>query len=272
MRLLHARNGRCRAGPSQTRRRSEPRRNPRAFIRQLLPMHRISRHRRRGGSGGAGPCGSQEMKIVEDSPPVLTALDRPNSYIGRSVPRPNLQRLTQGRGQYVSDVSLPRMAHVAFVRSPYAHARIVSIKADAAKKLPGVVAVVTGAELAKVMTPWVGVLTHLKGLKSAPQAPIAVDVACWQGEAVCAVVARTRAQAEDACELVEVGYEPLPAIVDPETALDAKTPLIHSSLGDNLCFERKVDVGKVDDAFASSDAVVETTFMFGRHTGVTNEP
>ena len=109
------------------------------------------------------------MKITDDSPPVLSALDRPNSYIGRSVPRPNLQRLTQGRGQYVSDVTLPRMAHVAFVRSPHAHARIVNIAADAAKKSPGVIAVVTGAELAKVMTPWVGVLTHLKGLKSAPQ-------------------------------------------------------------------------------------------------------
>ena len=93
----------------------------------------------------------------------------------------------------------------------------------AAKKAPGVIAVVTGAELAKVMTPWVGVLTHLKGLKSAPQAPIAVERACWQGEAVCAVVARTRAEAEDACELVEVTYEELPAVTDPETALDGKT-------------------------------------------------
>ena len=212
------------------------------------------------------------MKITADSPPVLTALDRPNSYIGRSVPRPNLQRLTQGRGQYVSDVTLPRMAHVAFVRSPHAHARIKSIKAEAAKKAPGVIAVVTGAELAKVMTPWVGVLTHLKGLKSAPQHAIAVERACWQGEAVCAVVARTRAQAEDACELVEVDYEPLPAVTDPETALDAKTPVIHPALGDNLCFERKLEVGKPDKAFAESDAVVETTFMFGRHTGVTTEP
>ncbi|MGC1669555.1 MAG: xanthine dehydrogenase family protein molybdopterin-binding subunit, partial [Pseudolabrys sp.] len=212
------------------------------------------------------------MKITEDSPPVLTALDRPNSYIGRSVPRPNLQRLTQGRGQYVSDVALPRMVHVAFVRSPQAHARIVKIAAESAKKSPGVIAVVTGAELAKVMTPWVGVLTHLKGLKSAPQAPIAVDRACWQGEAVCAVVARTRAEAEDACELVEVSYEELPVVTDPETALDDKSPVIHESLGDNLCFERKLDVGAVDKAFAEADAVVETTFRFGRHTGVTNEP
>ena len=212
------------------------------------------------------------MKIVDDSPPVLSALDRPNSYIGRSVPRPNLQRLTQGRGQYVSDVVLPRMAHVAYVRSPHAHARIVKIATDAAKKSPGVVAVVTGAELAKVMTPWVGVLTHLKGLKSAPQSPIAVERACWQGEAVCAVVADSRAEAEDACELVEVKYEELPPVTDPEVALDGKTPVIHSSLGDNLCFERKLDVGAVDKAFADSDVVVETTFRFGRHTGVTNEP
>ncbi|HEY7998513.1 MAG TPA: xanthine dehydrogenase family protein molybdopterin-binding subunit, partial [Pseudolabrys sp.] len=212
------------------------------------------------------------MKIADDNPPALTALDRPNSYIGRSVPRPNLRRLTQGRGQYVSDVVLPRMAHVAFVRSPHAHARIVNIKADAAKKSPGVVAVVTGAELAKVMTPWVGVLTHLKGLKSAPQYPIAVERACWQGEAVCAVVARSRAEAEDGCELVEVLYEELPAVTDPETALDTTTPVIHASLGDNLCFERKLDAGAVDKAFAESDAVVETTFVFGRHTGVTTEP
>ncbi|MFZ1951656.1 MAG: xanthine dehydrogenase family protein molybdopterin-binding subunit [Pseudolabrys sp.] len=212
------------------------------------------------------------MKITDDSPPVLSTLDRPNSYIGRSVPRPNLRRLTQGRGQYVSDVALPRMAHVAYVRSPHAHARIVKITSGAAKKAPGVIAVVTGAELAKVMTPWVGVLTHLKGLKSAPQAPLAIERACWQGEAVCGVVARTRAEAEDACELVEVSYEALPAVTDPETALDSKTPVIHTSLGDNLCFERKLDVGAVDKAFAEADAVVETTFRFGRHTGVTNEP
>src|SRR6478736_2368025 len=106
------------------------------------------------------------MRITEDNPSALTALDRPNSYIGRSVPRPNLGRLTQGRGQYVSDIVLPRMAHVAFVRSPHAHARIKHVAAEQAKKAPGVVAVVTGAELAEVITPWVGVLTHLKGIKS----------------------------------------------------------------------------------------------------------
>jgi CO/xanthine dehydrogenase Mo-binding subunit len=212
------------------------------------------------------------MKIADDVPSALSALDRPNSYIGRSVPRPNLARLTQGRGQYVSDVALPRMAHVAFVRSPYAHARIRSIDRAAAQKAPGVIAVVTGAELADVMTPWVGVLTHLKGIKSAPQHAIAVERACWQGEAVCAVVARTRAEAEDACELVTVDYEELTPVTDPETALDPATPVIHASLGDNLTFERKHEAGEVDTAFAHSDEVIETTFRFGRHTGVTNEP
>jgi aerobic carbon-monoxide dehydrogenase large subunit len=212
------------------------------------------------------------MKISPDQPSGLSALDRPNSYIGRSVPRPNLARLTQGRGQYVTDVVLPRMVHVAFVRSPHAHARIESIETAEAKKAPGVVAVVTGAELAKVITPWVGVLTHLKGIKSAPQHAIAVDRACWQGEAVCAIVARSRAQAEDACTLVKVDYEPLPSVTNPETALDLKTPVIHPELGDNLTFERVLNAGEPDKGFAEADAVVETTFLFGRHTGVTNEP
>ena len=211
------------------------------------------------------------MKIAADQPSGLTALDRPNSYIGRSVPRPNLARLTQGRGQYVSDITLPRMAHVAFVRSPHAHARIKDIETAEAKKSPGVIAVVTGAELAKVITPWVGVLTHLKGIKSAPQYAIAVARACWQGEAVCAVVARSRAEAEDACALIGVDYEVLPSVTDAETALDAKTPVIHPELGDNLTFERVLDVDQVDKGLAEADAVVETTFIFGRHTGVTNE-
>jgi carbon-monoxide dehydrogenase large subunit len=211
------------------------------------------------------------VKIAADQPSGLTALDRPNSYIGRSVPRPNLARLTQGRGQYVSDVVLPRMVHVAFVRSPHAHARIKSVTTVEAKKASGVIAVVTGAELAKVITPWVGVLTHLKGIKSAPQHAIAVERACWQGEAVCAVVARSRAEAEDACALVEVEYDELAAVTDAETALDAKTPVIHPALGDNLTFERVLNAGEPDKGFAEADAVVESTFVFGRHTGVTNE-
>ena len=202
----------------------------------------------------------------------LTALDRPNSYIGKSVPRPNIDRLIQGRGEYVSDVVLPRMAHVVFVRSPYAHASIGTIKADAAKAAPGVFAVVTGAELAAIITPWVGVLSHLAGLKSAPQHAIAIERACWQGEAVAAVVARTRAEAEDAAELVEIDFEPLPAVTDPIAALEPDAPIIHPALGDNLAFERRINVGEVDRAFAEAAHVVSARYEFGRHTGVTLEP
>ncbi|MBC7576220.1 MAG: xanthine dehydrogenase family protein molybdopterin-binding subunit, partial [Tardiphaga sp.] len=202
----------------------------------------------------------------------LSVLDRPNSYIGKTVPRPNLDRLMQGRGQYVSDMILPRMAHVVFLRSPYAHARIVSIDAVAAKAMPGVIAIVTGPELAEIITPWVGVLTHLKGLKSAPQHAIAIDRVCWQGEAVAAIVATSRALAEDAAEHVAVDYEELTPVTSMRTALDPETPVIHPDLGDNLAFERNLDAGSVDQAFAKSDEVVEAEFVFGRHTGVTLEP
>jgi carbon-monoxide dehydrogenase large subunit len=202
----------------------------------------------------------------------LSELDRPNSYIGKSVPRPNLDRLLQGRGLYVSDLELPRMTHVVFVRSPYAHAKIAAIETQDARKMPGVVAVVTGEELARVITPWVGVLSHLKGLKSAPQRAIATDRVCWQGEAVVAVVATSRAAAEDAADVVAVDYEELPAVTDMRTALDAATPVIHSSLGDNLAFERVLDAGAADAGFAEADEIAEAEFVFGRHTGVTLEP
>ncbi|MGZ5837222.1 MAG: xanthine dehydrogenase family protein molybdopterin-binding subunit [Xanthobacteraceae bacterium] len=202
----------------------------------------------------------------------LSVLDRPNSYIGKTVPRPNLDRLMQGRGLYVSDMELPRMGHVVFVRSPHAHAKIVRIESTSAKRMPGVIAIVNGPELAAVITPWVGVLSHLKGLKSAPQHAIAIDRVCWQGEAVAAVVATSRALAEDAAEAILVEYEELEAVTDMRTALDPETPVIHPLLGDNLAFERIHEAGQVDQAFAASDAVAEADFVFGRHTGVTLEP
>ncbi len=212
------------------------------------------------------------MTIASANPEILSELDRPNSYIGKTVPRPNLERLMQGRGLYISDLELPRMGHVVFLRSPHAHARIVSIDVTAARRMTGVIAVVTGKELADVITPWVGVLSHLKGLKSAPQHAIAIDRVCWQGEAVAAIVARSRAVAEDAAELVTVEYEELVAVTDMRTALDPATPVIHPALGDNLAFERNHSAGEVDAAFAGSDQVVEADFIFGRHTGVTLEP
>jgi aerobic carbon-monoxide dehydrogenase large subunit len=203
----------------------------------------------------------------------LSSADRPNSYIGASVPRPNARRLLQGRGRFVDDKVLPRMVHAAFVRSPHAHARILSIDTKAARAMSGVVAVFDGEDMAKVITPWVAVLTHLSGMRSPPQPALARGVTHWQGEPVVMVVAQSRALAEDAAALVEVGYEPLPAVCDMETALAPDAPRIHPQLDSNLCWERKVEVGAVDAAFGDPAAtVVERRFTFGRHTGVTLEP
>jgi carbon-monoxide dehydrogenase large subunit len=193
-------------------------------------------------------------------------------YIGRSIERPSARKLVQGQGTYVDDIELPRMAHVVYWRSPVAHCRIKRIDASAVSGMPGVIRVADGHDLAKICKPWVAVLGHLAGMKSAPQYPLAVDRACWQGEPVVAIVAETREQAEDALQHLQVDIEELEPVVDIETALDAATPLIHPELGDNLCFTRSLDVGTVDDVFAKADAVVETTFEFGRHTGVTLEP
>ncbi len=129
-----------------------------------------------------------------------------------------------------------------------------------------------GREIAELCKPWVATLGHLAGIKSAPQYPLAIDRATWQGEPVVAVVAETRERAEDALALLEVEWEDLPAVLDTETALDPATPLIHPALGDNLCFARQLDTGGVDEAFARADAVFEATYVFGRHTGVTLEP
>ncbi len=193
-------------------------------------------------------------------------------HIGAALPRQGIARLVQGRGQYIDDLVMPRMVHVVYWRSPVAHAKIIRIDSDAARAMPGVVAIFNGSQLAAICKPWQGVLTHLAGIKSAPQYPMAIDRACWQGEPVVAIVAQTRAQAEDALQLVQVEWQQLPAALSMETALDKNTPVIHPQLNDNLCFERKLNVGDVDTAFAQADAVFEQTFDFGRHTGVTLEP
>ncbi|KMK66137.1 xanthine dehydrogenase family protein molybdopterin-binding subunit [Puniceibacterium sp. IMCC21224] len=198
--------------------------------------------------------------------------NRPNSYIGKTVPRPNAPKLVEGRGRYVDDITLPRMVHVAFVRSPFAHARITGIDTTEAEAARGVLRVFTGADLAAVCTPWVGVLAHLKGLKSPPEHPMAVDRACWVGEPVVAVVATSRAAAEDGAALVDVDYDPLPVVTDMMTALDKDTPVLHPEMGDNLAFRRQHEEGDTDKAFATAHKVVSARFTTARHTGVTLEP
>lgn len=188
-------------------------------------------------------------------------------YVGRSVPRPQARRLVEGQAQYIDDILLPRMAHVAFLRSPYAHARISSIDVEEAREMPGVVRVVTGRDFADVKT-FAGVLEHFQGMKSAQQPCLAIDRVCWCGEPVAAVVAETRHQAEDALEAINVVYEELPVVVDIETALDPDTPVIHPDIGDNMCFERELEAGDFAAALSAADHVVERTFRFPRHTGV----
>ena len=194
-----------------------------------------------------------------------TKVDR--GHIGQSVPRPNAQRLLQGRGAYTDDLRFPRLAHVVFYRSPHAHARIRKLDFSKGLKSPGVLGIFSGKDVSQFCTPWVGVLAHLKGIKSPPQHAIAIERACWQGEAVAAVVAETRAQAEDALGLIEAEWEELPAVIGMEESLGGKS-LVHEDLGDNICFSRTHDTGGVDEAFAQADVVVEETFDFGRHTGV----
>ena len=198
-------------------------------------------------------------------------IDKGRSYIGESVVRPQTTRLLAGRGVFTDDVVLPRMLHVAFVRSPHAHPRIASIDAAGARALPGVAAVVTGEDMVPVCSGWVGTLAHFAGMKSATQRPLATGKASWQGEPVAAVVAESRAIAEDGAARVRVEWEALPAVTDPESALDPSTPVIHPELDDNLAFRLDLASGDADRAFAEADTVLRETFTMGRHTGVTLE-
>jgi CO/xanthine dehydrogenase Mo-binding subunit len=200
-------------------------------------------------------------------------LGKEHSYLGRSVPRLAAKAAVAGRGRYTDDIELPRMLHAAFVRSPYAHARILGIEPDLAKRQPGIHLVLTGRELAqRVSGPWIGTLSCFAGMKSARQYPMALERACWVGEPVAIVVARTRAEAEDAAELIRIDWQELPAIADKGAALARHAPVIHAELGDNLAFRKTIEAGDVDAAFAGADLIVEETFEFARHTGVSLEP
>lgn len=192
--------------------------------------------------------------------------------IGKSRSRLMARRAVEGRGRYVDDLILPRLVDVAYLRSPYAHADILGIDTSAAAAVPGVVAVVTGAEIAERMTPWLAVMENQPALKTVPQYALAVDRALWQGEPVCAIVAETRSIAEDAAELVDVEWREQAPVGDMERALEADAPVIHESIGDNKMYERSVETGDPAAGFAAAAHTIEQTYHFGRHTGVTLEP
>ena len=211
------------------------------------------------------------MNAPHELPLKAAGVATQENYVGQSVPRSGAKKLLEGRGTYLDDIRLPRLVHVVYLRSPHAHARIKHLDLSQARKQPGVVAVFTGHEVAQYCTPWVGVLGHLKGIRSAPQYAIAPEKACWQGEAIAAIVAQTRRQAEDALDHVMVDWDLLPAVTDMEASL-AGDVVIHPDLGDNKCFNRELVTEGFDDAFAKADVVVEKVYEFSRHTGVTNEP
>jgi carbon-monoxide dehydrogenase large subunit len=136
----------------------------------------------------------------------------------------------------------------------------------------GVVKILKGTDFIDVVEPYVGVLSHLAGLRSAPQMPLATDTVRWQGEPVVMVIASSRAIAEDAASEIILDLEDLPAVTNMETALNKDEHIIHSEFDSNLAWERTVDVGNVDEVYARDDVVtVEKQFLFGRHTGVTLE-
>ncbi|HXE27076.1 MAG TPA: xanthine dehydrogenase family protein molybdopterin-binding subunit [Stellaceae bacterium] len=175
--------------------------------------------------------------------------DQAFRYIAKKRRPKEDRRFIAGAGRFVADLALPGMVHVALVASPYPFARIRSIDTEMALALPGVVAVLTGAELAA------GTDAVMSGV-DAPKVkrwPLAHQFVRYPGEWVAAVVAESRAIAEDAAELVEVDYEPLTPVTDPEAAMLSDAPAVHPDHGSNVLFRKKWVWGSVEEDFAAAD-------------------
>ncbi len=194
------------------------------------------------------------------------AVSRPSQYVGSRVMRSEDPRFLTGKGTYVDDIHLPGMLHAAFVRSPFPHARIASIDATAARELSGVRLVLTGAELAERTDPVITVEgTGLEGVAWVPRRILAVDKTRFVGEAVAMVVADSRYLAEDAVDLVEIEWDPLPAVVDPEKAIQPGAPTIHDEVPDNNIGEKTGGNGDVEAIFAAAPHVFSRRLLCGRH-------
>ncbi|MCG6951678.1 MAG: xanthine dehydrogenase family protein molybdopterin-binding subunit, partial [Betaproteobacteria bacterium] len=185
-------------------------------------------------------------------------------YIGRKARAKEGPRFVSGRGRYVADIALPGMKHVALVASPYPSARIVSIDAAAARAQPGVHYVLTGEEFCANTDPLlIGV--------DAPEVKrwaLANGVVRYAGEWVAAVVADSRALAEDAAELIEIEYAPLPYVIDAEAALAPDAPLVHPAHGSNVLYHRKFVWGEVDAAFAAAEHRIAFRAVWSRNATV----
>lgn len=181
--------------------------------------------------------------------------------IGKSIRRVEDTRLLTGSGRYIDDIELPGMCHAAILRSPYAHARIVSIDTSKARELPGVVAIVTGSDAAKHTGP---VVTFAS--PPVEQRCIALDKVRHAGEAVAAVVAESRYIAEDAIDLIEVEYEELPVVATIEDALTSKgQAVVHPERGDsNIAHEHLYSFGDVDSDFDQADHIIKRKLRWNR--------
>ncbi len=190
--------------------------------------------------------------------------------IGATVRRKEDQRFITGKGRYTADVNRAGQTHACFVRSPHAHARIKGIDATAASKMPGVVAVLTGADLAvdKLGNLICGWMIHSKdgsAMKMAPHPALAQTKACHVGDPVAVVIAETLAQAKDAAEKVQVDYEVLPAVADPAQAQSAGAAQIHEVAPKNTIYQWQLgDKGKTDAAFQSAAHVTKLDIVNNR--------
>jgi carbon-monoxide dehydrogenase large subunit len=184
------------------------------------------------------------------------------SWLGKSIKRKEDDRFIQGRGNYVEDIVLPRMLHMAILRSPLAHARIRSIDTSAAAAAPGVVAVVTGELLAQHNLAW------MPTLSGDTQAVLATDKVRFQGQEVACVIAESAYLAHDALELIDVDYEPLEVVVDPHKALEEGAPVIRDDKEDqkdNRIYHWEAgDKEATDKAFASAEVVVSLDTHYPR--------
>ncbi|MGH3021253.1 MAG: xanthine dehydrogenase family protein molybdopterin-binding subunit [Gaiellaceae bacterium] len=183
------------------------------------------------------------------------------TYIGKPVPRKEDAKLLTGQSRYIDDLNLLGMVWAAVVRSPYAHARIKSVDVSKARKAEGVVAAFSGADLAedwKATLPCVWLVTE--DTKQPFHRPLATDKVRYQGDGVAVVIAETRVLAKDAAELVEVDYEPLPAVVDPEEALADGAPLVHEEFGTNLCYTWPLKTDNADAVFSEAPVTVKERY------------
>jgi len=196
------------------------------------------------------------------------ALDNPAfEQIGRPLLRKEDRRLLTGTARYVDDIEVPGALHACFVRSPYAHARIRGIDAGAAATMPGVVAVVTGVDLAGVTLP-LRMAPPIEGLLPTEVETLPTRKVRFQGDPVACVVATDRYLAEDAAEAVLVDYEPLPAVASADAALAEGAPLVDETLPSNLVSRQTFSSGDPEKREREAARVVEATFGQHRQTHV----